>query len=50
MLAFNMFNAYAILQNHLWRIGKITLCALTEDLLLDLELAVLGLPVPLDSG
>jgi hypothetical protein len=50
MLAFNMFNAYAVLQNHLWRKGKTTLCALTEKMLLHLELAVLGVPVPLDSG
>jgi hypothetical protein len=50
MLAFNMFNAYAILQNHLWREGKTTLCDLTEKMLLHLELDFLGVPVPLDSG
>jgi Transposase DDE domain len=50
MLAFNMFNAYAILQDPLWREGKTTLCALTEKMLLHLELHFLGVPVPLDSG
>lgn len=50
MLAFNLFNAYAVLQNHLWRMGKITLCDLTEKMFLHLELAVLGVPVPMDSS
>jgi hypothetical protein len=50
MLAFNLFNAYAVLQNHLWREGKTTLCDLTEKMLLHLELAFLGVPVPLDSS